>query len=806
MGLMGRLKAAGSVLASGKLPNPLASEPTDPSQAALCKELNDWCVAEREFWAPLFKRIREDQTFAAGKQWPKDYTPRLDDMHVEGYVGDVIQQMLNRKTSTLYAKNPTVEAAVRPRIEFSVWDGDQATIDGARAILDQAAPIQAQAAALNAKGIPTPPEPDEVVHARMIVADYEAGMARRAMLKRIADTATLLIQNQWDNQTPSLLVSAKQLTTRILTSRVGYIKVMYRREMDPNPASEGVTNMADKLALVRNYLQRVADPDFDPTGPEAKEMELVVAEVQADLQNPDQSIVRTEGVVYDFPPATSIIIDRRCKSLREFAGARRIAHEVFYTVEECETKFGISLRDTGARFYTDDGTPGQKNRNYIELNDTRSDQEKTPKYVCVFDVEDRTTGLNYIVCDGVKDFLQPPEEREPIVRRFWSIVPVVFNVQEVEFNDPEADVTIFPRSDVRLAMPMQVDINKAGEGLREHRTANRPCWIAVKDKFAPNDFEKLASPRSAHTCLALEGLKDGEKVSDYVQPLPTVAITPELYSTAAAMQAMMDATGVQAADLGQQRPDEKATGQQIAAQQKANSDGSNVDDLDTSLSTVGQMTFEMLIQEMPSATVKQLIGQGATWPDLRSQRLATMSEIYVSIAAGSSGRPNQALEVQNFQQIGPQLASLMHAEGLSLVPLIKEGVRRLGDKLEVDDFLQRSPMAMAAQQAQQAQQAAQAQPAGKPAAGNHAPSISFKASDLTPGERAQALAQDGIQATPGAASPPPGAPGPGGVAGEQPMQPAPQHVPGPANAAPSLPKNVRPMHPTPTSRSPHRPV
>ena len=802
MGLMGRLKAAGSVLAKGTLPNPLASEPADPSQAALVKSLNDWCVSEREFWAPTFKRIREEQSFAAGKQWPKDYTPRLDDMHTEGYVGDVIQQMLNRKTSTLYAKNPTVEASVKPRLEFSVWDEEQATIDGARAILAQAAPIQAQAAALAQRGVPVPPEPPEVDHARLIVADYESGMARRAMLQRVSKTATLLIQNQWDSQTPSLLVSAKQLTTRILTSRVGYIKVMYRREMDANPSAEGVVNLADKLALVRSYLKRVSDPDFDPEGPESKQMELVVAEVQADLQNPDQAIVKTEGVVYDFPCATSVIIDRRCKSLREFTGARRIAHEVFYTVEQCEVKFGVSLRDTGARFYTDDGNPGQESQHKQAIVNNRGAQDKqdqTPKYVCVWDIEDRDTGLNYIVCDGVKDFLQPPEEREPILRRFWSIVPVVFNVQEVEFNDPESDCTIYPRSDVRLAMPMQIDINKGGEGLREHRTANRPCWIAVKSKFEPNDLVKLSSPRAAHTCLTMEGIQPGEKISDFIQALPTVAITPELYSPAGAMQAMMDATGVQAADLGQQRPDEKATGQQIAAQQKASSDGSNVDDIDTSLSTVGQMTFEMLIQEMPSATVKQLIGQGATWPDLTSERLAVLSEIFVAIAAGSSGRPNQGLEVQNFQLIAPQLGQLMQAEGLSLVPLVKEGVRRLGDKLEVDDFLQQSPMAMAAQQAAQAEAQQKGQP-GKP----NPPSISFKGPDLTPEERAQALAQDGIQATPGAGGPP--AQPAAGVAGEQPQRPGPGHVPLPTNSTPGIPKGIQPAQPVHTAKNPARPV
>ena len=68
MGVIDRVKAAAGVMMSGKLPNPLASEPKDRSRAALVIELNDWCVEERKFWRPIFDRIRQEQKFAAGKQ------------------------------------------------------------------------------------------------------------------------------------------------------------------------------------------------------------------------------------------------------------------------------------------------------------------------------------------------------------------------------------------------------------------------------------------------------------------------------------------------------------------------------------------------------------------------------------------------------------------------------------------------------------------------------------------------------------------------------------------------------------------
>jgi hypothetical protein len=762
MGLLDRARSALGVLVTGKQPsaNPLAQDPDDKSRGALVKELNDWCVTERAFWKPIFDRMKEEQRFAAGKQWPKDYKPKNDWASMEAYVGDVIQQLLNRKTATLYAKNPTPEARQRESMPFTIWDGEQDSIDGAKAMIAEAAPMIAQAKAAAAAGQEVPPPPMELKQAMDLVADYEQGMARKELLNRIAKTATLLIQRQWDLQSPSNLVANKQMVTRILTSRVGYKKIMYRRDMEPNPAQQGVSNLADKIAQLRQMVEAMAAPDFDKDSATAKEAELLLDSMQQDAQSPAQPIVESEGVVIDYPSATSIIIDRRCRSLREFVGAHRIAHEILMSVEECEARFKISLRDTGAVMYSDDGTSGSKSKDRFKTTDG---EDKQPTKVCVFEVQDKDTGLCYTICDGVKDFLEEPHENEPKVRRFWSIIPTAFNVQEVEFNDPDADVTIFPRSDVRLAMPMQIDVNLAGEGLREHRTANRPCWVGVKSRFAgtagQNDLEKLASPRAAHTVLMLENLNGNEKIADFLQPLPTQDIKPEMYSPQGAMQAMMQATGVQAADLGQQENNEKATGQQIAAHQKASTDGSNIDDLEFSLTVEAQMIWEMLIQEMPAATVKKLVGNGALWPDVPAERIAAMNEIYLQIEAGSSGRPNQMVDVQNFSIIAPQLGQLMQAEGRSLEPLIKEGVRRLGDKLDVDDFLKPA----------QVPPQPPAPPAPKPAA----PTISFKASDLTPDERAQALAKDGIQATPGAVSAPPQKVPPQPAA-KSPQQPTPQ--------------------------------
>ena len=747
MGLLARAKSALGVLATGKLPNPLASEPQDRSRAALVKELNDWCIEERKFWRPVFDRIRQEQKFAAGRQWPGEYKNRSS-MDTEDYIGDMVQQFLNRKTAALYAKNPTPEGVLKERMNFTVWDGDQATIDNCKALIAQVAPQAMQAHEAELQGQPVPPPPpqmqQDLQEAQAILQDYKQGMQEKAMLEKIAKTGELLIKAQWDAQSPDMYISAKQAVTRVITSRVAFVQVMYKRD-EQEVASDNANSMNfdERIKALQAELAAIETGIVDIDDPRIEQARLLKASIAEQLQEqaqaapPMQPAPAEEGVVHDWLQATSVIVDRRCKCLREFIGAHRIAKEILWTVAEAEKKYGVNLRDTGAKIYTEtgDGWRAEDRTDYDQDERQGAGKRFENRKVCIWHIEDIDTGLRYVVCDGVKDFLKEPETNSPEVNRFWSIVAVTFNVQEVETNDPENDVTIYPRSDVRLMMPMQINVNTAGQERRKHRSANRPAWVGVKSKFAStagqNDLEKLARPRDGHDVLMMAGLQPGEKIADFIQPLPKQPFDDHLYDTTPDSQAMMLATGMQASDLGEQRPDEKATGQNIAAAARATSDGSNIGDLDFLFTTLAQMDWEMLIQEMHPQTVQTLVGRGAVWPSLNREQIA--DAIYFRIESGSMGRPNQVQEVQNYQAIAPQLGPLMQQSGRDLEPLIKEGVKRLGDKLDVDDFLK--PAQVPAPPPPQAQ---------KPAS----LAMSLNVADLPPEEQEQAVQQFGIKPGP----------------------------------------------------------
>lgn len=709
MGLMDRISAAGNVLLTGKLPNPLAEEPQDKSRAALVKELNDWVKRERTFWRPVFDRIKEDQRFAAGRQWG-------DARSVEGgedcYKAELVQRILQQKESSLYCKKPTFEGQRRKRMEYTVWDGDEGTLRGAQALVAQSMPLitQAQAAkeilaeydAQPFKEPETPPVvqvalnaatlPPEVQGAMDIVKDYDQARMQRKLETAIGETLNLLFDHQLDEQCPPFKQQMKQVVTRVNTCGVAYAKILFRRDMtgDDEATVEGetagATGQAAQMAAIKQKMREIDDPATPTDSAKVAELEFMLRKLQQGGN--EGETVESEGLVIDFLPATSVILDRGTRNLRGFVGCPRLAHEMLMDVADVEREYEVSLRDTGAVIYA----KGKEVPEGHGLSPEMEESQRACQKVCVFNIYDKRTGLCYTVCDGVKDFLKEPYVPQPEWDFFYNIIPLVFRPVEVEENDPEQQVTCYPQSDVRLLMPMQREKNRSREAYREHRIANRPRWCLAGATTDGDDLDKLGMTTPAGAVLRLKSLAPGEKITDRLMAIPGFPIDPKVYDTSAFDQDALQVVGTQPANLGQQGGNEKATGQAIAEGSRIQAADSNVDDLEEFLSMLAEGAGLLLLDNMTEEQVKRICGPGAVWPPMTLRDMR--DNVWLEIEAGSTGRPNQVLEVQNFQAIGPQLKEAMIAGGMSLIPLIKEGARRLGDQIDVDDFVQPAPMMM----------------------------------------------------------------------------------------------------------------
>lgn len=620
-------------------------------------------------------KVKHAKTFheKAFKQMRRDMDAALngyDDTKWSGdnYVANILQRHVQQRTAALYAKNPKSVAKRRNRMSYEFWDGEADTL--AQAFM------ASEGASMN--GLPVPPE------ASMIIQDYMQGKNQSKMLDNVAKTLENLFDYYMKEQQPAFKSQMKALVRRVITTGVGFVKVGFQRDVDRAPeVAAKIADVQAQIDFLRRVAQEAAEGKIEQDDPEIEELML---SMQTLLEEPMVTI--REGLVFDFPEANSIIVDPRCRQLRGFVGCEWIAHELYLTPDEVREIYDVDLKDQ-YRTYDMKGRlvgpndPYTQRTSYDEING-----EGAPDgLVQVYEVYDRKTGVQYCMADGHDDFLREPMGPDVKVETFWPIFALVFN--EVEHKDH-----LYPPSDVSLLLPMQHEYNRARQGLREHRRANRPKYAAPAGVLEEADKEKLAT-HPANAVIELQALAAGQKVNDVIQPVGQIGIDPNLYEVRTIFDDIQLVVGAQEAQFGGLSK-ATATETSIAESARMSTMGANVDELDSFMSEITRAAGQVLLQNLSIDEVKKIVGPGAVWPEMTRDQI--MEEIYLEIEAGSTGKPNRAAELANIERIMP---FLLQIPGMDPRWLAKELLKRLDDKLELDSaFADKIPSIVAMNQGQ----------------------------------------------------------------------------------------------------------
>lgn len=612
----------------------IARDPQKPgeSRANLVKEWQDKVLRAKKHWKNFHDKMRQDVDFYMGKQWPGQGE---DD---ERYVANIVQSHIGRRVAALYAKNPKFVAKRRETLDFSVWDGDMASLQNAQTSMTAAAQGMA------------PMDPVMI----QTLQDVQQGMERRRMLDRVAKTMEIVSHHQIAEQQPPFKSQMKQLVRRVCVTGVGFVKLGYHRMMEKRPEDvEKITDITEQLATLERLVADKADEKFEETSARVEQLRLMLME----LQNKQDIIVR-EGLVFDFPLSSSIIPDSKCRQINGFVGADWVAQEFVLDAEEVKEIYKVDL---GKEYtpYDTDGLP--------------SDKDDKDRRVVVWEIYSKKDGLCYVVADGFHDFLRAPAAPEIRLERFWPFFVLAF-------NEVESDRDIFPPSDVRLLMPVQREYNRARQGLREQRHANRPKYVTYTGALSESDIKNLqTSP--ANAVIQLQNLSPGQAVNGVLQPVQHSPIDPSLYDTGMLLDDMMRVVGSQEANIGGTSAS-TATEVSVAEGSRMSGLASNIDDLDDFLSEIARAVGQVLLKEMDQETVMKLAGPGAVWPQLTCNEIA--EELFLEVEAGSNGRPNKAMQIQNFERLAP---ILLQIPGMNPEFLAKIAIERLDDGLDVKDAI-----------------------------------------------------------------------------------------------------------------------
>lgn len=727
-------------LVPNAVPNSAADQPEAPEDevaqvAKILKTIKD----DKRHHEKAFKRMQRDMNIALNGYDPENWNSAKYSVNIAG-------RHVKQKTAALYAKNPRYEARRRDTLDFMLWDEDSDTLKLAfqtvqLGLQQQQMAAQASVAGMPAPGVPQAPAPGMAgpgmapgpaptpiaspppapgglpsagvapanpnmvppgaiqdasmeaqaagshhtlaqltpmppqlplppgfVEAQQLLQDFQQGMQRRMQLQKFGKTLEILFAYALEEQKPvDFKKGMKQLVRRACTTAVGYLEINFQREYGPSPSVEAqLTDYRTRIAHLQNLMEQAQEGDFDSTDAEMAELQASMTSLQSEPE-----IILREGIVFDYPQSTKVIPDKLCKQLEGFVGARHLSIEYLYTVDEVKETFGV---DVGASYTA-----------YKPSSDDKTDQISLPfdengpvkkdrgiGLVCVWKHYDKPSGLVYYIADGYKNYLRQPAAPDVLVDDFWPVYALTFNAIEHE-NE------LFPPSDVSLLRPMQEEYNSARQGQREHRKAARPRWAYPNGSFDDDDIARLKN-MNPFDVIGLNKPPD-TKLAELLEVIPVPGVDPNLYETNMLFTDTQLAVGTEAAQFG---GISKATATEtaIAANSSSSSDSSSVDDLDAFLSMVARACGMVLIREMSPEQVPQIAGPGAVWPVLDDPQI--INEVFLEIEAGSTGKPNQAVEIDNWKSLLP---FLLQTGTIKPEWLARETLRRLDDKLDLTDAI-----------------------------------------------------------------------------------------------------------------------
>lgn len=591
-----------------------------------------WCdriVHAKAYYKNTFDRMRKSMEIVKFGD-TKDWVGKDGDSGK--YTVPIASRHINQSVAQLYAKNPKSFAERKKRRMGQVWDGDVKTLQ--EALLMQQAATQA--------GAPVDP------NVAALVADAQQVQQYIRMMDGLADTLNILDDYFINEQAANFKQQMKAAVRRAKVCGVAYVTLGYQRILEKRQDVTG--RIEDSTSQIKLIEQRLREAGRDPDDEDKAKLEELRAAL-ADLQSKEYLIVR-EGPVHGFPRATSVIVDPCVTHLKTLTGANWWAEEYEMTAEDIETQYGVDIRGNFKKY-----TPA------ADAKPKWSDKQgKAVKQdlAMVWKVQDKRSGLEFVICEGFNDYLKEPACPDVKIERFFNLFPLVLN----EIEDEEEQI---PPSDVWNIRHTQREYNAARHGLAEHRKASKPGTYGPTGALKETDLAKLAA-RAANDHIEIGALSTGQKLTDVFAAIPTVQIDEKVYDVEPLYGDLLRTVGSQAATQGTTRGD-TATESSIAEASREVADASNVDDIDDLLTELAKARGQLMLLELSKDIVLEIVGPGAVWPDMPQTREEIAKDLVLTIKAGSSGRPNKAAKIANMERAMPTVVQL---PGLNATPIAEE--------------------------------------------------------------------------------------------------------------------------------------
>jgi hypothetical protein len=280
----------------------------------------------------------------------------------------------------------------------------------------------------------------------------------------------------------------------------------------------------------------------------------------------------------------------------------------------------------------------------------------------------------------------------------------------------EVDGQRHPQSLVTRSTKLMDEYNRIGSAEAEHRRRIIPKMGFNAGAMDAEEAEKLVKAKTGEY-VAIKTTQPNVDLRNLLMPISYPQMDPAVYSRVGITTELERIWGIQEALSGSVNTAKTATEADIQQQGFQARSSSRRDSLESVLSDLAQYTCEISRVYLTDEDVRFIAGPSAFWPPYMGPDDLT-EFVRIEIRAGSSGKPNTALERQSWANLLPllqqgitQIGQLRGASPESMADAIEQLMRltaeRSGERIDIDQLIPQND-------GSQPVQPPQPQPAGGP--------------------------------------------------------------------------------------------
>ena len=493
--------------------------------------------------------------------------------------------------------------------------------------------------------------------------------ANYQLVKGLAQTMELVLNRMFDDA--ELKKRAKGSVRCAMTSRIGWVKVTYQRDIKTDPIIlSRISDVQDNLKRIDALIAQCENDELAMQECEAKKAELKNAVAALEKQ---VEVTVAEGLCIDRLQPEDVVWDQNVRDFDVYYDCGYIAHRNWYSKDEYLETF--------------DKDPDTHASTYIGRNESKKSQQSKPSedeaQYAVWEIWHLGTNTILTMCEGAQEWPRDPFQVTEVGEQWYPFFPLGLHL---------VDGQMIPLSSVGFLTELQDEYNTTRTQFADLRAKNKPHYITSSE--TPEKDIKRKTLAEIGEVVIVDA--NGKPLKDVFDVAPMLRIDPAQYDTSPIRADFDFMSGLPDAARGGIVKAKTATEADYLQAGLASRTDEMQDAIEDWIRSIAKYSIEILLQVLTLQQVQRIAGPKAVWPQMNKEMIFDL--VQIEIRAGTSGKPNKQQELKTWVEFLPRIQELMaqiaklreagqNQQADALVALSRETIRRLDERIDIEEFL-----------------------------------------------------------------------------------------------------------------------